>query len=30
MPDENQAVLLIHGIGFQRPMRTLRGFAERV
>jgi hypothetical protein len=25
-----QAVLLIHGVGFQRPMRTLRGFVEAV
>jgi hypothetical protein len=25
-----QAVLLIHGIGFQRPMRTLRGFVDAV
>jgi hypothetical protein len=30
MSSDKQAVLLIHGIGFQRPMRTLRGFAERV
>lgn len=25
-----QAILLIHGVGFQRPMRTLRGFVEAV
>jgi hypothetical protein len=25
-----QAVLLIHGVGFQRPMRSLRGFVEAV
>jgi len=29
-PTPKQAVLLIHGIGFQRPMRTLRGFVEQV
>ena len=27
---KRQAVLLIHGVGFQRPMRTLRGFVEAV
>jgi hypothetical protein len=30
MASDKQAVLLIHGIGFQRPMATLRGFVERV
>jgi len=27
---KKQAVVLIHGIGFQRPMRTLRGFVDTV
>ena len=30
MGSKKQAVLLIHGVGFQRPMRTLRGFVDAV
>jgi len=30
LKDKKQAVLLIHGIGEQRPMDTLRGFVETV
>ncbi len=30
MPKKRQAVLLIHGIGEQRPMDTLRGFVKAV
>ena len=30
MPSDKQAVLLIHGIGEQRPMDTLRGFVRAV
>jgi hypothetical protein len=30
MANNKQAVLLIHGIGFQRPMRTLCGFVDTV
>ena len=30
LKDRKQAVILIHGIGEQRPMATLRGFADAV
>ncbi|MEW8615039.1 MAG: hypothetical protein AB2610_17935, partial [Candidatus Thiodiazotropha sp.] len=30
MPVERQAVLMIHGIGNQQPMQTLRSFVETV